>query len=110
MATHRNKPVATATAAAGSVYSDAGLLPTGSETYPVTLADDTVGVIINAGDKITGLKIYIANLVSNKILKVYAPTGGTINGGAANAALSTASGHGAVMICLSATDNTWAGI
>ena len=71
------------------------------------LADDTVGVTINAADKVTGRAILIGNKVSNKILKVYPPAGGTINGAAANVAFSTVSGKGAIVCCLDATTNAW---
>lgn len=97
------------TAAAGSTASDAGALPAGtSRFYPVTAADDTVGVKLNVADQVTGRTLFIGNLVSNKILKIYAPTGGTINGGSANAAYSSASGKGIWITCLSGSGNTWA--
>jgi hypothetical protein len=97
------------TAAAGSTTSNAAVLPARtSRTYPVTGADDTVGVRIHADDKVTGNKLEIANLVSNKILKVYPPSGGTINGAAADAAFSSASGKGVIVTCLDGAANTWA--
>lgn len=96
------------TAAAGSTTSDAGVLPAGTATvYPTTAADDTKGVRVHASDKVTGRKIMIGNGVSNKILKVYPPSGGTINGGSADAAFSGASGKGVIMYCLNSTGNTW---
>jgi hypothetical protein len=100
--------VGTSTAAAGSTTADAGALPakTGN-IYPTTAADDTKGVVISATDKITGRQILIGNGVSNKILKVYPPSGGTINGASADAAFSSASGKGVIVVCLSATANTW---
>lgn len=95
-------------AAAGSTTADAGALPAATaNVYPTTAADDTKGVVINAADKITGRRIFIGNGVSNKILKVYPPSGGTINGAAADAAFSSVSGNGVVAICLSQTANTW---
>jgi hypothetical protein len=98
------------TSAAGSTSADATALPAGtSRVYPVTAANDTAGVILHASDKVTGRMIFIGNGVANKILKIYAPVGGTINGGTANAAFSTASGHGAIVYCTSAGDNTWLG-
>jgi len=48
-----------------------------ASVYPTTAADDAVGVIIHANDKITGRTLFIGNGVSNKILKVYPPSGGT---------------------------------
>ncbi len=98
------------TSAAGSTSADAGALPAGTaRVYPTTAADDTTGVIIHASDKVTGRMLFIGNGVANKILKVYPPAGGTINGGSANAAFSTASGHGAIVMCTSSGDNTWLG-
>jgi hypothetical protein len=102
------RPAGASTVAAGSEASDAGALPAGtSSVYPTTAADDDKGVIINAEDKVSGRMLFIGNGVSNKILKVYPPTGGTINGAAANAAFSSVSGKGVIMYCLSASANTW---
>lgn len=96
------------TAAAGSTYADAGALPAGTgSVYPTTAADDTKGVIVNVADQVTGRTIQIGNGVSNKILKVYGPAGAVINGAAANAAFSSASGKGVTMVCLSGAGNTW---
>ena len=96
------------TAAAGTAYTDAGALPAGtSSVYPTTAADDTKGVIISDSDKVTGRVLFIGNGVSNKILKVYPATGGTINGASANVAFSSASGKGVIAICLSSGSNTW---
>ena len=96
------------TAAAGSTTSDAGVLPAATASvYPTTAADDTKGVRIHADDKVTGRLLFIGNGVSDKILKVYAPSGGTINGAAADAAFSSASGKGVFIYCLSSSGNTW---
>jgi hypothetical protein len=96
------------TAAAGSTNADAAALPAGTaEHYPVTGADDTKGVIVHAADQKTSNRVRVLNGVSNKILKVYPPAGGTINGGAANAAVSTVSGHGITLLCTDGTANTW---
>lgn len=97
----------TSTAAAGTTTSDAVLLPTGGMVYPTTGADDTKGVRVHDSDKTTGRMIMVGNGVSNKILKVYPPTGGTINGAAADAAFSSASGMGVILVCLSSGSNTW---
>lgn len=100
--------VGASTAAAGSTYADAGALPAGTgSVYPTTAADDTKGVIVSTSDKVTGKVLFIGNGVSNKILKVYGPAGAVINGAAANAAFSSVSGAGVVMICLSGSGNTW---
>jgi len=97
------------TAAAGTVQADGGALPAGttSMVYPTTGADDTKGVTINVADKVTGRVLFIGNGVSNKILKVYGPTGANINGLGANAAFSSASGKGVIIMCLSSGANTW---
>jgi hypothetical protein len=101
-------PVGASTAALGTTYANAAGLPAGTASiYPVTAADDAVGVIIDAADKVTGRTLFIGNLVSNKVLKVYGPSGATINGAGANAAFSSASGKGVIITCLSGSGNTW---
>lgn len=96
------------TAASGTTSANAAGLPAGTaNVYPTTAADGTVGVIIDVADKVTGRILFIGNGVSNQILKVYAPSGGVINGGSANAAFSSASGKGVIIICLSSSGNTW---
>ena len=103
-----NRTVGATTAAAGSTTGDAGALPAGTaQVYPTTAANDTKGVLVSASDKVTGRMIFIGNGVSDKILKVYPATGGTINGAAANAAFSSVSGKGVIMYCLSSGSNTW---
>lgn len=105
----RDVSIGASTAAAGTTTADAGALPAGTaRVYPTTAADDTKGVIISATDNVTGRQLNITNGVSNKILKVYPPTGGTINGAAANAAFSSASGKGVIAVCVSGSGNTWA--
>lgn len=96
------------TAAAGTTTADAGALPAGTAmVYPTTAADGTKGVVISASDKVTGRVLFIGNGVSNQILKVYPAAGGTINGAAADAAFSSASGKGVIAVCLSSAANTW---
>lgn len=91
------------TAAAGTTTADAGVLPAGtSSVYPTSAADDTKGVRIHATDKVAGRMLFIGNGVSNKILKVYPASGGTINGASADAAFSSVSGGGVIVVCLSA--------
>ena len=102
--------IGASTAAAGSTTSDAGVLPAAtSDVYLTSAADGTKGVRVHADDKVTGRRLYIHNGVSNAILKVYPPSGGTINGASADAAFSSVSGKGVVLICTSASSNTWAG-
>lgn len=101
-------PPGASTAAAGSTASDAAVLPAGtSSVYPTTAADGTKGVKINGADKINGKMIWVLNSVSASALKVYPPAGGTINGGAADAAVVSAAGRGVCLVCLSAGSNTW---
>jgi hypothetical protein len=95
------------TAAAGTTTADAGVLPSGGVVYPTTAADGTTGVRVHASDKVTGRMLFIGNGVSNQILKVYAPSGGTINGAAADAAFASVSGKGVIITCLSSSANTW---
>lgn len=96
------------TAAAGTTTADAGVLPSHtSRVYPTTAADDTKGVRVAATDKVTGTMLFIGNGVANKILKVYGPSGATINGAAADAAFSSVSGKGVILYCLDSTANTW---
>lgn len=103
-----NLTIGASTAGAGTTTTDAGVLPAGTaNVYPTTGANGTVGVRVHASDKVTGRTIYIGNGVSNAILKVYAPSGGTINGAAADAAFSSVSGKGVIMTCLSSSGNTW---
>jgi hypothetical protein len=100
--------IGASTAAAGTTTSDAGALPAGTaRIYPTTGADGTKGVKLHTSDKVTGRTIWIGNGVSTAILKVYPPTGGTINGAAADAAFSSASGKGVVIVCLSSGSNAW---
>ncbi len=100
--------IGASTVAVGTNTGTAGALPAGTASlYPTTAADDTVGVVIHANDKITGRTLFIGNGVSNKILKVYPASGGTINGAGADVAFSSASGKGVIITCLSSGSNTW---
>jgi len=102
--------IGASTASAGTTTADAGVLPAGTAAvYPTTGADATKGVRVHADDAVTGRRLFIGNGVAAQVLKVYPPTGGTINGAAANAAFSSASGKGVVLICQDATANTWLG-
>ena len=100
--------IGASTAGAGTTTADAGALPAATATvYPTTAADGTVGVRIHADDKVTGRVLLIGNGVATAVIKIYPVTGGTINGAAANAAFSTVSGKGGILVCLNATANTW---
>jgi hypothetical protein len=103
-------PPGASTAALGSTTADAAVLPAGTGSfYPTTGADGTKGVRINAADKVDGKMLFIGNGAAAAVLKIYPPSGGTINGAAADAAYSSASGRGGHLICLSGSANTWAG-
>lgn len=103
-----NESIGASTAALGTNSGNAAVLPAGTATvYPTTAADGTVGVRINAADQVTGRTLSIGNGVAAQVLKVYPPTGGTINGAAADAAYSSASGKGVLITCLSGAGNTW---
>lgn len=103
-----NMSLGASTAAAGTTTSDAGVLPAGTaQVYSTTAADGTKGVRINASDNVTGRLLFIGNQVSNAILKVYPPSGGTINGAAADAAFSSVSGKGVIAYCRDAATSAW---
>lgn len=97
------------TAAAGANNGDAAALPSGTaKVYPTTGADDTKGVIVSEEDNVAGRLFFIGNGVFNKQLKVYPPSGGSINGAGSNAAFLSSSGKGVVMYCLtSGGSSTW---
>jgi len=100
--------IATSTPALGTNAATAAVLVGGKALYPVSAADGTKGVIIAAVDAQLGNEIKIGNRVATAVLKIYPPTGGTINGASANAAHDTTSGQGVTLICLvAASGGTW---
>lgn len=106
-----NPGIATSTAAAGTSQGTAGALPSGGGVYPTTASNGTNGVVLAAADVVVGRMIFITNPVAQTLI-VYPPANysSTINGGAANASYSSASGKGALLICLSGTPtstSTW---
>ena len=95
-------------AAAGTNAATAAILVGGKAVYPVTAADGTKGVILAAVDAVLGNEIKIGNRAAAAVLKIYPPTGGTINGASANAAFDTTSGQGITLICMAAASGgTW---
>lgn len=103
----REQLVGASTVAAGTTTTDAGVLPAATGgTYPTTGANGVVGVRIAASDKVTGRKLFVANGAA-LMLKIYPPTGGTINGAGADAAFSTLAGLGATLVCTNSDANTW---
>jgi len=83
--------------AAGSAYSDATALTTSINV--VTTAAASTGVQLPQGE--VGDTFTVVNLGANA-LAVYPPTGGTVNGGSANAALSVGAGKTGKFICTAA--------
>ena len=95
-------------AAAGTNAATAAVLVGGKAVYPVTGANGTTGVILAAVDAVLGNEIKVGNRAAAAILKIYPPTGGTINGASANAAFDTTSGQGITLICMAAASGgTW---
>ena len=93
------------TAALGSTFSDAAGLPAATGgTYIVTGADGTKGVRIDAADAVITRCLVIGNSSAN-VLKIYPNTGGTMNGGAANAPFVTAACKGSLVVCTAT--NAW---
>lgn len=89
-------------AAAGNSQSTAALL--GYTVNHVTGADSTKGVRLPAARP--GTMVVVYNAASGQTLAVYPPSGGTVNGGSANAAVTLAALTPAVFV---ATSNTnWA--
>lgn len=93
-----------AVAAAGSVQGDAAALSSTKFLHQVTGADGTKGVILPA-TTVAGTTHWFLNTTAG-VLKIYPATGGTINGAAANAALSFLTGilpH----LCYATAADTW---
>lgn len=96
---------ATSVAAAGSAQSSATAL-TGS-INSVTASDDAKGVILPA-NYAAGDMVFVMNTVSNKTLKVYPQSGGDINNGSDNAAITMRAAQAALFISLGSEN--WAAI
>ena len=93
-------------AAAGSVQGDAGALSATKFFHRVTGADGTKGVILGAaGANEVGQFHTILNTTAG-VLKIYPATGGTVNGGAANAAFSALTGIKPI-VCYVSAASTW---
>lgn len=82
-----------AVAATGSVQGDAAALYVGFNH--VTGADATKGVILPGGNGAKQVRVKNSD-AANAILKVYPPTGGTVNALTGNAAISLAAKVGAI--------------
>ena len=90
-------------AAAGSTTSDAAALSATKHVHQVTGADGTKGV--KFGTSVAGQFEVILNGTAG-VLKIYAATGGTVNGGAVDAAFSALTGIKPIL-CYSTAVNTW---
>lgn len=91
-----------AVAAAGSTVADAGAVTAGSGALiHATGADATKGIKLPTGS--AGQFYVIKNAdAANAVLKVYAASGGKINNGATDAALSMAAKTCATLYCIAA--------
>jgi hypothetical protein len=96
-----------AVAAAGSAQGSAAALSATKFLHQVTGADGTKGVILPATVAADAGKVHLILGTTAGVLKIYPATGGTINGGSANAALSFTTGVLMHMCWPSATADTW---
>lgn len=92
-----------ALAAAGSTQANAAAVSGAVPLYNVSGGDGTTGVVLPVSVTGTGFTIYNAGA---GILKIYPATGGSINGAAANTALSVAAKGVARLFSLDGTN--WA--
>src|SRR5262249_13089551 len=88
-----------AVAAAGSAIGNAIALPSGVAN--VSGADGTKGVQLPAGVAAGSSKVCVVLNATDGVLKVYPPTGGTINSLTANSSYSVANLTGAVLLSVS---------
>lgn len=91
--------------AAGSAQGDAANLSAGLNY--VASADGTKGVILPSSSAPGGI-VYVYNLHATNGLKVYPPSGGDINDGSSNAAVTIEGKTLAVFV--NVDDTTWAAI
>lgn len=94
-----------AVAAAGSAQSDAASLTRGSLNY-VSGADGTKGVVLP--ENVPGARVEVYNLHASNGLKVYPASGGDINDGTQNAAVTIEGKTLAIFVAVDGT--TWAAI
>lgn len=92
-------------AAAGTNQGTAATIPSTAPFISVTAADATKGVILPVS--VVGTEIAIHN-VANATLKVYPPSGGDINDGSQDAALSIAAKTQARFVNVDGT--TWSAV
>lgn len=101
---NRRDPVPAAVAAAGSTAGDAAALSYGMNI--VSAADGTKGVILPTG--FPGAKVSVYSSVATNGLKVYPHTGGDINDGTTDAAVTIEGKTHSIFECMDGT--TWAAI
>lgn len=96
------KPIAaTAVAAAGSTTADAAQLASASI---LVVSSDSAAKGVKLPTGVAGAEVKILNTTATAC-KIYPATGGTLNGGAANAALNIPASLGVRCICTAA--DTW---
>lgn len=93
-------------ASAGSTQSDAALITGTAPVVNISGGDGTKGAILPPSSR-TGTEITIYNSGAGA-LKVYPPSGGTINGGAANASISVAAKGVSRLVAIDQLNN-WVG-
>lgn len=98
-------PAPVAVAATGSTTSDAAALTLGCLNV-VSAADGTKGVKLPTG--VAGDVVRVYSSVATNGLKIYPPTGGDINDGSADAAITIEGKTAAILECVDGT--TWAAI
>lgn len=91
-------------AGAGTIVTDAAALSVAKIVHQVTGANGTVGVKF-AATSIVGTTHVILNTTAG-VLKIYANTGGTVNGGSVDAAFSALTGIKPIIAICTGTD-TW---
>lgn len=93
-----------AVAGAGTTTSDAAVLSATKHIHQLTGANGTVGWKFPAGDGVGSFEILLNTTAG--VAKIYAQTGGTVNGGAADAAFSALTGVKPIL-CFCTATNTW---
>ena len=78
----------------------------GAVNTVTTVATDNDSVLLPS-DRVTGAAVSVYNLDAAQDIKVYPPSGGTINGAAADAALVVGQQQGASCQCISDDGLTW---
>lgn len=94
---------------AGTTTADATVVSQGSgniTTLDISGASNS-GVRLSAGSQKGSMVVY--NVSGANTVKLYPPTGGTLNGAAADAAVSVVTLKGGVLVCTSTDGLTWAG-